>query len=470
MFPRSSKACLIALLFLTFGCTGFAPSGSLPQVEIPQHFSLYQNQRPRVSKDPWWFSLGSPELNRLMDQALKENLTLQESWARLRQSAALLKSRKAGLFPALSAEAGADTSRSGGEDTPETSSDTLSLGMAASYEVDLWGRVNALKEAEAHRVLATRAHVATAAITLSGEVAQTWADLVAIRGEIALVKEQMALNETLLSALELRFQNSLVSAVDVLRQRKVIEQQTAELPRLLQQESEYLNALALLLGLPSQRAPQVATKTLPSPGPTPATGLPADLLAMRPDVRAAGLALKAEEWEVSAARADRLPAISITARARFNSSGGAHSLFDNWLANLAANLTGPIFDAGRRKAEVTRAQAQAEEKLASYKRTVLTALLEVENSLVAETRQGERLEALKKQLITTRLTLKESENRYTRGATDYVTLLGELKELQSLERTFIQEKAQLVKNRIALCRTLGGSWPQTLHPSQSLTE
>lgn len=450
--------CLGSLLLFTTGCSTFAPTHrGAESLTIPESYTLYDN-RPRPLT-PWWETFENPELSGLMDEALSENLTLKEAWARLRQSTAQLKAAEAALIPSVNLEASGETTNREGDQ--ESSSDTVNLGLAASYEIDLWGRIRALKKAQDMRLSARRADVETAAITLSGQVAEAWTDLVATRSEIALLKEQIQLNKTLLKALELRFENSLVSVVDVLRQRKAIGQLAAELPPLLEEESRYQNSLALLLGRLPGEAPQVTTTNLPLPQRLPTSGLPADLLAMRPDIRSAGLSLKAEEWEISAARADRLPSLSITARARYTGDG-FESLFDNWLTNLAANLTGPIFDAGRRKAEVKRARAEAEEQLATYKKTVLTAMGEVENALTAEMRQRQRVSAMEDVLETSKQTLAESENRYTRGATDYVTLLGELRDLQTLERSIVQQKANLMKRRITLCRTLGGSWTQEL--------
>jgi len=453
--------CLATLLLGVTACTTFTPPEAGPG-PLPQRYSLYPEASP-IQGSRWWLSFHNEELNALMDEALKESLTLQEAWARLKQNEALHKIKGAALYPSLTGETGAETTRRGGENTAEEASDSVYLGLAASYEVDLWGRLRALKESERQRLLASRADVETAAMTLAGEVTENWVELVTIRNEIALVKKQMNLNKALLTAMTWRFENSLVSAVDVLRQKKVIERQLSEMPSLKLQESRLENSLALLLGKPPGQAPAVRTTVLPEPGPLPPTGIPADLLAMRPDVRAAGLRLNADEWEISAARADRLPALSITARARYTADG-VESLFDNWLANLAANITGPIFDAGRRKAEVNRARAQAEERLATYRRTVLTALSDVENSLMGEMRQQETVAALTREVKTARLTLLEAETQYTQGVSDYVNLLGELKDLQELQRKLVQEKARLVKERVALHRALGGNWTHHLTP------
>ena len=458
--------CLTLILLGTAACTVFKPPASPPQVPVPERYSLYTETAPSNGQN-WWASFHNKELEALMGEALDGNLTLHEAWARLAQNAALYKVKGAALYPTLSGEAGGDTTRKGGDDTINSTTDSLYLGLAASYEVDLWGRLKSMKEAEGQRFLASQADVETAAVTLTGEVAETWVDLITVRNEIGLLDKQMALNRTLLTAMEARFVNSMVSVVDVLRQRKVIERQLSERPPLKSRERRLENALALLLGRPPSQPPIVLTTTLPDLGGLPPTGLPADLLAMRPDVRAAGLRLKAEEWEISTAKADRLPSIAITARARY-ASDGVESLFDNWFANLAANLTGPIFDAGSRKAEVQRAQALADERLATYKRTVFTALSEVENSLFGEMRQQETVDAIRRETETARLTLAEARHRYVQGVSNYVDLLDELKDLQELERKLVQAKASLIKERIALHRALGGSWAQSLKPPESM--
>jgi outer membrane protein TolC len=196
---------------------------------------------------------------------------------------------------------------------------------------------------------------------------------------------------------------------------------------------------------------------LPSPLPLPATGIPADLLANRPDVRAAGLRLRSSQWAVSSARADRLPAITLTGRAEYGSDQ-FNTLFDNWLANLAAGLTGPIFDGNRRSAEVDRTRAVARERLVDYEQTVMEAIRDVENALVNITKQQEYLEAVDRQLALARMTLEQAGERYQNGVVTYLTVLTSLLDVQSLERTLVQGQADLLVYQIGLHRALGGSW------------
>jgi outer membrane protein TolC len=137
-------------------------------------------------------------------------------------------------------------------------------------------------------------------------------------------------------------------------------------------------------------------------------------------------------------------------------------LFDNWVTNLAASLSGPLFDAGRRKAEVTRTRAVAEERLADYAKTVAQAIKEVEDYLVAEQYQQDYLVLLAEQLNAARLTLKDASLQYQNGQSDYLSYLSAWDSVQSLERQMVAEKTTLIKNRVGLHRAVGGTWIRDL--------
>jgi len=200
--------------------------------------------------------------------------------------------------------------------------------------------------------------------------------------------------------------------------------------------------------------------------PLPKTGLPADLLASRPDVRAAGLRLKEADWQVSAAKADRLPAMTLSTEAVFSSSS-LDLLFSNWISSLAASITGPLFDAGSRAAEVELAAAGTDEYLTAYAQTVAEAVQEVENSLITEKRQTEYINLLKDQLDASRITVKNAHLQYMNGQDNYLDYLTAWTTAQSLERQLVEEQATLVKNRVTLYRTLGGDWTKKLIPDLS---
>ncbi|GAU07667.1 efflux transporter outer membrane subunit [Desulfoplanes formicivorans] len=455
----------VIILVVVTGCAPFAPrSADIALPDLPARYSLYVENA--TLSMPWWQEFGSSELDRLMDIALSQGFSIRQARARLDQARASALKAGASLVPSVSLEAGSSHTRQkwkNGSSSGQTYTTTKehSLGLAAQYELDLWDRIGSTREAERLEAQATQEDVHTAFMTLSGQIVENWVEILQVRGEQALVKEQIQTNERYLEVLELRFDNSLSTALDVLQQREALARSRAMLPTLEARERVLMHETAVLMGKSPDFDLGLTGHGLPEPLPLPGTGIPADLLASRPDVRAAGLRLKSSQWEIASARADRLPAITITGRAEY-SSDQFNTLFDNWLANLAAGLTGPIFDGNRRSAEVDRTRAVARERLAAYQQTVMEAVRDVENALVNIDKQQAYLAATQKQLDIARMTLQQARQRYENGVVTYLTVLTSLLNVQSLERTLVQGQADLLLYQVGLHRALGGTWYRKL--------
>jgi len=185
-------------------------------------------------------------------------------------------------------------------------------------------------------------------------------------------------------------------------------------------------------------------------------------------VRQAGLRLRSADWSVSAARADRLPSIRLSASGDY-ANAEISDLFDDWYANLLGSITGPIFEGGRRKVEVMRTRAVVDERLAAYRETVLNAMKEVEDALVSEQKQQDYLAALERNVELSRYSYDEALNRYRNGQSQYLPVLVALVSRQSLERDCIAAQYDLLQYRINLYRALGGSWTDELNPTKSQT-
>ncbi|MFZ0483215.1 MAG: efflux transporter outer membrane subunit [Desulfobacterales bacterium] len=455
---------LTIILLLVTSCAPFKPQErQSPEGELPRSFSLYTAEsEPEVR---WWEEFNDPDLNVLVKEALSDNLTLKEIWSRLVQARALAVQAGAALYPDLTGTAGADYARQRSDDgsAKTTSTEDYSLGVVSSYELDLWGRIRAEREFALLEVTAAREDLNTAAMTLAAEVANRWVNIISQRMQKRLLERQLRTNLTLLELIELRFRMSMVSALDVYQQKQVVENVKAEVPLVEAEEQLLLHELALLLGKPTGTSLKISREDFPESTEIPATGLPADLLSSRPDLRRAGMRLQAADWQVAAARANRLPSIRLTATAQYG-KGDMDVLFDNWLLSLAGNLTAPIFDGGRRAAEVDRRQALADENLSAYRQAVLTAIKEVEDALVSEVKQREHIKALENVLVTARRALEEAGIRYRNGLTDYLPVLTQLLAVQNLERNLIRQRASLLNARISLYRSLGGTWTDSLTP------
>lgn len=461
---------VIVLFMIMGGCIAFPPETRLDApLEMPRQYSLYTEGEP--GPDRWWRAFDSRELNSLVQEALSNNFDIQTAWAKLRQADSIARQAGALLMPTVNYDAGAEQKRrqtqlSGNGDKSTREEQSWRMGLAASYELDLWGRLHSQRQAEVFNLQAAREDLDAAAVTVSAKVVETWVDILAVRRKITILNEQIQMNVTLLDLQKLRFSNGVANALDVSQQRETLAAAKAELPLLQLSERRFFNSLLLLTGKAAAGKLELKQNTLPDLIPLPPAGLPADLLASRPDVRAAGLRLRSADWEISAARADRLPAMTLSAQAAF-SSAGRDLLFDNWVTGLAAAITGPLFDAGKRKAEVERTRAVAEQFLAGYAKTVAEAVKEVEDSLVTEARQREYIDLLKNRLDAARLTLKNAAIEYRNGQSDYLSYLIAWISVQNLERQLVGEQAILIKNRVALYRTLGGDWTQRLVSSDS---
>jgi NodT family efflux transporter outer membrane factor (OMF) lipoprotein len=336
------------------------------------------------------------------------------------------------------------------------------FGLGSSFEVDLWGRVRSQHEAALSDVEATREDLYGAMLSLSALVAREWLFAVTQRQTIALVERQLELNKTTLGLIELRHRKGMATALDVYQQRQIVAGTESLLPPLESALQTTLHELAVLLGQEPRAELGVTQDGLPKAGPLPAPGLPADLLARRPDIRAAGLRLRSADWRVSVARADRLPALRLTGAASYGADDW-DLVFNNWAATLAAGVTGPIFDAGRRKAEIERTRAVVDERLAAYQERVLVAAREVETALYEEVKQGEYIAALERELDAARDAHNQALLRYRKGSNDYLPVVSALSQLQVVERRLVQAELARLDLRVQLCVALGGSWMAPEH-------
>ncbi len=446
---------------VTVSCTPFLPITRTPlESDLPRAYSnLAEESTPQQR---WWEAFNDQELNALIEAAMGGNLTLKEGWARLKQARALAVKTGAGFYPDFSIEAstafGRQRTANGQARTERV--EQYAFGLLSHYELDLWGRIRSEQEATLLSASATREDLNTAAMTLAAAVIERWVRIISQRMQKQLLEQQLAANVTLLELVELRFRKSLASALDVFQQRQVVEKSRSQKPLIEQNERLLLHELALLLGKPPQSAPAIARESLKIPSDVPAVGLPAQLLTARPDIRAAALRLQAADWQVAAARAVRLPSIRFTAKGIYQANE-LDLVLDNWLFNLAANLTAPLFDGRRRAAEVERMRAVVAENLAAYRRTILTAMKEVEDALVSEEKLRQHIKGLEAQLGAAQSALNEARSRYRKGLNDYLPVLTALLTVQNLERELIQRKTDLIIARVNLYRALGGTWTPT---------
>jgi len=425
-----------------------------PPVAVPARFSA-EGEAPLP--DRWWKALGDERLSVLIEEALTENFSIRQAWDRLDQARAAAAAAGASLWPSLDGSAGAARTRTEVRPLPRTYTTQATLGLAAAYEVDLWGRVRSTHDAARLDAYATAEDLRAAAITLSAQIARTWLRWAEARAELGVLDEQLAVNKAYLDLIRTRFGRGQGSATDVLQQEEATEAVRGERARLESVAGVLAHQLAVLVGRPPGTLRVAPPPRLPDLPPLPRTGLPAELIGRRPDVRAAALRLQAADRRLWAAVADQFPRISLTATTE-TSAEAVRDLFDNWLASLAANLTAPLFDAGRRRAEVERTRAALSERLNAYGEAVLRALEEVENALLQEAHQARYVASLTEQRDLARQAAEQTLANYTKGTMSFERYLSARLAYQRLQRAYLQARRDLALYRVDLYRALAGGW------------
>jgi len=262
-----------------------------------------------------------------------------------------------------------------------------------------------------------------------------------------------------LRLLKARFGSGQIRSVDILRQKQLLES-TREQKASLQAGVEVLeNRLAVLTGQPPQKALDYRDDSLPDMPVLPATGLPSELLRRRPDVQSAFNALKAADKDMASAISNRYPRLSLSASLSSTaSSSSVGDILNGWVNSFGGNLFAPIIYAGQRKAEVDRAEAVKKQRLYQYGQAVLTAYREVEDALVQEKKQREKIESIQKQLEMAQQSYEQLRLEYFNGMADYLDVLTALDEEQRLQRDLLSSRMTLLEYRIALYRSLAGGF------------
>jgi len=439
---------LLSLLSLLSGCSPKRSTVSIP-VEVTPSFSASGKE---VIPDRWWTAFNDQRLNTLLDLALESNFDLQTAWHRLRAARALVRRQSSSLWPEINASLSGESSRASSDSSAD---ETLHLGLVSEYEVDLWGRLRSAVDAQRFQAIATLNDFQTAGLTVSAEITVTWFQLLEAQQQLVLIDAQIKTNQKMLRLLKNRFGSGQIRAVDILRQKQLFES-TQEQKITAESRLQVLrHQLAVLLGRPPQKAIHKPAHPLPELPPLPHTGIPSTLIGRRPDVRSAFNKLMASDRDLASAISNMYPRLSLTASLE-KTAGKGENILKEWARSLLGNLLAPVFYGGRLKAEVKRTRAVKQQRLSEYGQTILTALREVEDALIMEKKQLERINSLKKQLKLTQQTSQQLRLEFFNGLADYLDVLTALEDEQQLGRGLLSAHRILLEYRIALYRALAG--------------
>ncbi len=422
-----------------------------PLAVLPTSFSGDNHGGEGISR-PFWFYFNDPALSRLEQEAMGNNPALAQAAARMEEAVARAGAAGATLFPWLNLKGrvGREHQLSSFASATGTS---MNLSLAAGYEIDLWQRLAAGRAAADLGAAAAGLDLAAARISIAAQVADLYFLIIEQKAQLGLSNEMIASYSDSRDRVNRRYEAGLVPALDVYQARQNILAARGRKPGY---EATYINsihALAALVG----RYPGDFSFTgagLPSePGKMFKAALPADLVAARPDIRAAWLRLLAADRDTAAAVAARFPTFNILAELGRGRLDFGRAVSDSFWS-LALQGLAPVFDAGRRRAAVAAKKGAAGAALAGYRRVVLNAFREVEDSLTLIATTRRRLEILKQREKTAAETRNLAEDRYYQGLSDYLPVLSAQQQYFAIKGDWLAARRQMLSANISLARAV----------------
>ncbi|MBL7032443.1 MAG: efflux transporter outer membrane subunit [Nitrospira sp.] len=443
---------ILILLLIIAGCSVHSPLINDVTVDVPDSYSS-EEAIPAPPIGRWWERFEDDKLNELMDEALRYNLDIARAYERLQQSLAIVKTISASRGPALNIEGSGTRAKQAGVIT-----NAYQLSAAASFEVDLWNKLGAKTEAARFDALASEEDLRALYISISAQVADLYYLAVEQRAQLELSDDTIESYQDTLKRVERRYRHGLVPAIDLYQSRENLSSARAQRPVFEQNLATTLNSLSVLTGrFPDTKIGGSSKELKDAPGFL--VGIPSQLLANRPDIRAAYLRINAADERVGAAVADRFPSFNLVGTYG-GSSDKVKNVLDspNILWNIILQTALPIIDSGRRKAEVEKTEAVVRESLAAYHQTVLNAFKDVEDALAKGRAFKERISMLEETVSASESSLRIALDRYTQGLTDYLPVLTGQLRLFTAKSGLLKARRELISDRIQLARALGGEW------------
>jgi len=430
-----------------------------------------------LPKGAWWEIFGDDELNRLEAQAAEANQQLQAAVARFAQARASADVARSGLFPRIGAGFAATRQRAS-ENRPSNLTgeavgnsptyNTFILPFDLTYEVDLWGRVRRQVESARAIAQADAADLEGVRLAIAAEVAADYFTLRALDAEKTALVASIEAYRKSLELTHNRRAAGLVSDLDVAQAETVLKTAEAQLPVITLTQAKFEHALAALTGQPAPlfKLPAVS---LDRESPFIPPELPSALLERRPDIAAAEQRMAAANAAIGVAKAAFFPVVRFNGLAGFQSID-AGTLFD-WPSRLWAvgpSVSLPLFEGGRKSAEMRRAKAAYQETVARYRDTVLRAFAEVEDNLAAQRLLADQYEQELAALASARRQLEIAQNRYRSGLVSYLHVTTAQNTVLERERAVARLRGQRFVAAVALIKSLGGSF--TAEPSTNVAQ
>lgn len=452
---------VLFFLAMTISCVSFKPNIAV------NHFDniSFDNNSLYTFETAWWNELQDNKLSNFINTAFQENFDILEAIKRLEQANYILKTYKADRYPAIDLNSSAGYERRDFNNSSAISLENYSLGLTLSYELDLFGKIRSYVEKSRYDLLVNRENIKTAMLTISSQIGSTYFNIISINEKITIAENELESNNALVEIIREKYLNGSVSITDLLKQIQNIENIRKTIEALKLERDVLINKLKILVN--TKEAITIEKRYLSEINKLDFEKIDLSIAKYRPDINSAYYEVESAAWDVSAAEANRFPKLSLSASYTF-SSEDISELFDNWAANLTANLLAPIFDANKRKNEVERSKKYMEEKVVSYKKVLTTAYNEIAEYIIREENLFKQIDMLKYEIDLLTNTVEKQMIKYLNGEEDFSIFLNDQISLYTKMREYTDIKYEIVSNRINFYKAIGGSWLESEYKNVKL--
>jgi len=457
---------VLAVLILA-GCATVGPDYVPPDTTVskdwhtPLNDGLIAEEIDPQALATWWNTLNDQELSSLIARAVKGNLDIKGARARIREARIRRGTARADLFPTLDATGSATRSRTREDTGAGETRDFYAAGFDAGWELDLFGGAQRSVEAADADLDATQENLHDVLVSLTAEVALNYIEVRIYQKRLAVNKANLEIQQETYRLIQSRYQAGLDDELAVQQARSNLESTRSQIPTLHISLEEAMNRIAVLLG----EQPGGLHEELENYKPVPvvplevAVGVPADTLRRRPDIRQAERELAAQTARIGVATAELYPKFTLSG------SIGLEALsLDNLIAagsrtfSIGPRITWPIFNAGSIRANIEVQSAIQEQTMIQYESTILSALEEVENALVAYGEEQIRRTSLEEAVDAAKQALELAQYKYQTGLIDFTTVLDAQRSLLAYEDQLVQSTGSITSNLVRLYKALGGGW------------
>lgn len=452
----------LAMLLLS-GCV-VGPEHEAPQTALPVKFSEGSSKAAAdVTLAPWWTAFNDRRLNGLVETGLSQNLDVLQALERITSAEASFEAADSGAFPQVNVSASQETGQRNAEgvlttDSPRSSTSTGNLSV--SWLLDLFGQYKRSKESAKATLDAAYAQSDVARLTFLSSVVSAYVDARYYQERIAIARKNLASRRETLELTKLQLEAGAASRLDVVQSEGLVNSTLAEIPGLEISFRQSVHQISLLLGLPATTLLADLQKGAAQPYARRSVnaGVPADLIRNRPDIRAAERNLAAATAEIGVAEAALYPSITLSGSITplYISTSSAFGKSTTWGFGPSLNL--PIFDAGARVATIKAREAAAREAYLAWKETVLNAVSEVENALVAVSRTRQTVSALTATVRSYEEALSLATASYRDGASSLLDVLDAQRNVASAQANLAQAVQQLANGYVSLNVAIGGGY------------